>query len=281
MRLTKAGSLGFPTQWIGFVLTVVIIVVGAGLGGMRGPEGGLAKVSDLLHDFEMGAFGEASNDRNAERRIEKWAYNVRVSLQGEVKRGDRKRIRSYLDEVEKFTGLRFLHIEEGHDDIDLEIRLISKQRMNQFAEEQYERNKHRWASKRSLGCFVISDKSYVRGYVSWARAILRDDLVSYCGQHEIMHVLGFRGHFWRTRPSVLSVGGHGDDLSINDKLLMRTLYDERMGPRMNRDAALAAAKRIIAELFGGVKRDGERSLHHPVYRHRIEEMSNGSISRRP
>ena len=176
--------------------------------------------------------------------------------------------------MEKFTGLIFDYDNQDDEDFDLLIRVISNQRMDEIEEEDYERNKDRWASKRSLGCYVATAKSRIRGYIYRGEATLRRNNVNYCGQHELMHVLGFGGHFWKTDPSVLYVHRDTNDLSLNDKLLMRTLYDDRIKPDMDRTRVMAVAQKIVTELVADVEKHGERSLYHPLYLQRTAALSD-------
>ena len=50
-------------------------------------------------------------------------------------------------------------------------------------------------------------------------------------------------------------------LSINDKILVRTLYDSRIKPEMKRRETEPIARKIIEELVAAVKVRGEEALY--------------------
>lgn len=69
-----------------------------------------------------------------------------------------------------------------------------------------------------------------------------------CIMHEMMHGFGFYGHP-HTTYSILSYGNiRLHDMTEADELLLRTLYDERMKPGLQRWPALHQAHEIMAEL---------------------------------
>ncbi|WP_374467661.1 DUF2927 domain-containing protein [Ferrovibrio sp.] len=91
----------------------------------------------------------------------------------------------------------------------------------------------------------------------------------YCIVHELMHGFGFRGHS-HTTYSILSYGNIGlQDMTEADELLLRTLYDERMKPGLQRWPALYQAHEIMAELRHAAYPDQPR-LGFPAY---IEKLA--------
>ncbi len=71
----------------------------------------------------------------------------------------------------------------------------------------------------------------------------------------------------------LTIGASADDvgrgvqqLSYNDKFLIRALYDTRIKPGMGRAAGLKVARVIFKELLAAVKEKGEAALIHPDYK---------------
>jgi hypothetical protein len=59
----------------------------------------------------------------------------------------------------------------------------------------------------------------------------------------------------RTYPSLA-------ELPLNDKIIVRTLYDPRITPGMPREVALEVAREVIRELVEGVRRHGVQALYH-------------------
>jgi len=52
-----------------------------------------------------------------------------------------------------------------------------------------------------------------------------------------------------------------DFLPLNDKIMVRTLYDARLKPGMTRAEAMPIVRQIIPELVTAVKEHGEAALY--------------------
>lgn len=73
--------------------------------------------------------------------------------------------------------------------------------------------------------------------------------VGHCITHEVMHGFGFRSHP-RTADSILARGAARLDYTPTDKMLIRVLYDRRLGNNMETSAAARVACRVLAENLG-------------------------------
>ena len=69
-----------------------------------------------------------------------------------------------------------------------------------------------------------------------------------CIVEETTQVMGLPNDSSDVRPSIFNDRGGLDDLSGQDVLLLRLLYDPRLKAGMTRDEALATARRILPEL---------------------------------
>ena len=63
-----------------------------------------------------------------------------------------------------------------------------------------------------------------------------------------MHGLGMGYHSEMVHPTITSGARDNFELSVNDKIALRTLYDDRIKPDMGRPHALPVAREIITEL---------------------------------
>ncbi len=81
-----------------------------------------------------------------------------------------------------------------------------------------------------------------------------------CLLEEMTQALGLPNDSELIRPSIFNQWDFLQRLPLNDQILVRTLYDQRMRQGMPRDAALTAARGIIAELSARVRRGGPEAL---------------------
>lgn len=96
-----------------------------------------------------------------------------------------------------------------------------------------------------------SDKVREQGILERTEIHMPSDLIetSYdCLEHEILHIMGFRGHSQGIR-SVLAVFSGETELTKWDVMLLKTVYDPRLRPGMKREEALAQAKIVLSELL--------------------------------
>ena len=70
-----------------------------------------------------------------------------------------------------------------------------------------------------------------------------------CVRHELFHVFGFPGHTESEISSVMSANTGRSVFSINDLIMLRTLYDSRINSSMSRRNVMLVAPKIIAELL--------------------------------
>ena len=101
--------------------------------------------------------------------------------------------------------------------------------------------------------FSLSSSSIDEG-VLIISSNMDDDYISLCIFKSLTQLLGFYNNSELIRPSVFSRWEWKmRELSINDRILVRTLYDRRMRVGMHRTEALDAARLIITELVAEEK----------------------------
>ncbi len=82
-----------------------------------------------------------------------------------------------------------------------------------------------------------------------------------CLLEEFTQGLGLPNDSDIIRPTIFSDLDDPEELTINDMILVRALYDPRIKPGMVKDEAMALAREIIPELVDKVHRHGERALY--------------------
>ncbi|MBM3507252.1 MAG: DUF2927 domain-containing protein [Alphaproteobacteria bacterium] len=214
-------------------------------GGARQPEvqaDRLATIQVLLQNFDAMAFGDAG-DRNKWTAVQRWREPVRVVLIGERADEFREDVRAILAAFDLLTGIPFT-LADGDGAANLRVF---------FSEREY----YRTAVARSFPrpdqvvCFTNTSVE-ANGVIRAAHTVIPEDLsaraVRTCLAHELMHAIGFHGHPQRSFDSALRNGIGIERLTVNDRLLIRALYDSRLRLDMTPDEALAAATEVVGDL---------------------------------
>lgn len=243
----------------GVVVVAVAVLTRPGLQTLADPD-------DLIGKFETVAFG---NDYGAEHNfVRRWETGLRVRLSGAAREGFRDRLYLYMGWIELLTGLEAGPVRTVPN---VEIYFVPK---SEF-----------WAIARRNGWYSSFDRKFIESaacfgklrkrksrYYSAIVGIKTDQgrhFAESCLLEEVVQMLGLSADTELLRPSIFSRRDQITELSVNDKLLLRTLYDDRIAPGMGRAEAMRVARRVIAELVEAVKENGEAALIHPRYRARI------------
>lgn len=88
--------------------------------------------------------------------------------------------------------------------------------------------------------------------------------ISGCILEELTQSMGLPGDNELIRPSLFSRIYPTDQLSINDKIIIRTLYDDRLVAGMAKVDAMPIVINIIDELIAAVNERGEEALYQQV-----------------
>lgn len=202
----------------------------------------LAPVDVLMRNFESMAFGDAG-ERSKWTAVTRWREPVRAILIGEKSDQFRDDVRGLFALFEMLTGVPFSLAES---DGGANVRIY-------FSERDWYRTQVARSFPRpdQVVCFTNTSVD-TNGTIGAANTVIPEDLsargVRTCLAHELLHAIGFQGHPMRSFDSALRNGIGIDRLTVNDQLLIRTLYDERLRFDMAPDEALTAAAAIVMAL---------------------------------
>jgi hypothetical protein len=114
---------------------------------------------------------------------------------------------------------------------------------------------------RGLCFFVTYGRSSIRGGIIAIDAGLPPATRRHCLVEETTQALGPFEDSALFSPSALNDRGPPvDGLTLPDRLVLRTLYDPRLGPGLARPEAMARARAVLAELAAAVAAGGEEAL---------------------
>jgi len=227
----------------------------------------VAAVPDLVAVFDRLALGQG-RDNNPNGKALKWVTPIRIEMQDAQTDADRTIVRKAFSVVTKVTGIPHKIVEKGQKP-NFFVRFVDKKDI--FTEVA----KLRGGADRTRGlppqaiCYAhpIGKNSIVRAHILIARN-MGDKVRDICVLHEIMHAYGLVGHHRRFFPSILyHIDMSRQALSVNDGIVLRALYDQRIYAGMKREDALPVAAKIIADL---VQRIGHASGPDDVLRQTLK-----------
>ena len=233
---------------------IIVAVVGSYLlrASLSPPADKLASVELLVENFDQFVFGNEHTEQRVDH-LRKWAQPITVNI-------------PYLEDKEwiEFTvnstfrlrllsGFKFRLVDPEEEPANLLI--VAGKR-----DDAIERLRRFGPAAGAVADGMVANayanctgaSRSVDGRIVEAIILISTDggreTTDSCTLEELVHALGFPNHSDLIRPSILNEDDKLTELSINDRILIRTLYDERLEPGMARDEALARAREIIGDL---------------------------------
>lgn len=192
---------------------------------------------------------------------------VRVDLQNISDPNVLKQVDDYLVTLEKYSGLEIRRIAS---DEPANVVVLHKPREDLARMAQPFGPKAAEASDSARqSCFGIEGEDSTgrpRVLIGIASELSKNEIAA-CRSKQLTRALGLMGDLYTfsLMSSVMNSIFRTDQLSMADKFVIRTLYDERISPRMKSEAVQETAWKVLNELFSNVVKSGESALLHPKY----------------
>jgi hypothetical protein len=208
-------------------------------------------------------------------RLEKWERPIEVVIVGTLSTAHRQFVETHFAELTRLTGLP-VTLQKGsgsireavtsldHRKANFLVAIDSRGGLDRLQAAMGASAGERWANRHVVCFFYASPRA---GRIVEAFAAIptesKEDTLRHCIIEETTQALGLFADADVIQPSMFSERTPPilGQLTLNDKIILRTLYDPRITPNMQRDKALKVAQQVIAELIAAVGRDGLEALY--------------------
>lgn len=225
----------------------------------------LADEELLIEDFRSSVLLDEETRRHDSTIIIKWNRSVLFRLFDEPTDKQKQIVLTTATLMERLTGFSVSEVKpDEEENAILHFRFADRDQLWRIQVEYGKSEADAKATFERAVCTSITTYDKALGYIRFAENYIATDLdeeeLTSCMIEEFGHVFGL-GHETRYRPSIFGKIGEPQQLSINDMILVRTLYDERLKAGMSHDQAMPIVKIIIPELVKSVRKHGEIALY--------------------
>ena len=239
-------TCGKILRFLSFSFAGVLIVLSGGRGHADDPA--LTNERILANLIEV-VFGSEFVGEEADF-VRKWDGPMRIAI--------------YAKDPARYRDLVLPHLQRHHELTGLDIELVDSQSAGENAHililgrEQFYAyaNDHLGAGKdprtnsflACYGFFKAGDGGRISEAFAVMPSFIGEDEMRSCVVEEVTQVMGLPNDSFDIAPSIFNDDDEYRDLTWQDELFLRVLYDPRIKPGMDPPAFEAAARRIIAEL---------------------------------
>lgn len=241
---------GLKTKLLALTMASVAIAFLTAVPVQAAPATATLSVDALVRYFDTIVFGSELDPKYASTVIAKWPRNViTVSLEQRATKEYLAFVSAHLAALSKLTGKKFGGAKDP-ESAAIRILFLKRQEMAAVRGPNVDAAAILEGAM-SGGCYFLSWKKPEQDIVKALIVVNveRDPaLTNSCLLEELTQSLGLPNDSDMLRPSIFSDSDHLTELSAQDQILVRTLYDPRMTAGLPRAEALKVARTIISGL---------------------------------
>ncbi len=232
------------------VSTVLFAAAIAVAGASHGAEIGRPTVDKLVATFDDVVFGAEIDETMRSKVVAKWNGDLRISVKGQAKESHIKYLRRHLDSILDITGLSISAVDGDEKPENVTVVFVPRVQMSKIKIDTVDPKLIRTLSGPG-SCYFLAFRDPPDAIVRSIIVVNNERssrAINHCLLEEVLQSLGLPNDSDLIRPSVFSDLDTVTSIQRTDEILVRTLYDPRLTPGMNRDEALVVARQVIAEL---------------------------------
>ena len=208
-----------------------------------------AQVVDNLMEIVFGSefVGEDSNI------VRKWTVPLRIAIYAKEPERYRALVEPVLQQLHGLSGLDIQLVDRSAPAQNAYILILGREQFYAYAASHLSAGKNP-RTNTDLDCFGVfaADRG---GAINELTAVIPESASEAtkrsCVIEEVTQALGLPNDSFTVNPSIFNDDDRYQDLTWQDQLFLRVLYDARVRPGMTRAAFEPLAKRIVDELRPG------------------------------
>ena len=211
----------------------------------------LSSGSKLTENFSRIVFSDEYDQSRQVRHVKKWTKPLRITVTGAGAARYRPVVVKHAKALEPLIGLPINVLEKPDGTQNITIFAVPWDDLERVLKPHSPRPEWVETIVQDSSCAFIFTPNNTGEITRALIAVSTDerfDRNASCLLEEMTQVLGLPNDSEIIRPSVFNAWDGLDELTENDKILVRTLYDKRIKAGMDRNEALRIAQPIIEEL---------------------------------
>jgi hypothetical protein len=208
--------------------------------------------AEVLENLMVIMFGSEFMDEDSDI-VRKWAGPMRVAIYAREPRRYRHLVEPHLAHLRRLTGLDIRLVEHDEPGQNAFVFVFAREQFYDFAERHLGPGKNP-RTNRFLACFGyfhVNAAGEIDELTAVIPSFIGEEEIRACVVEEMTQAIGLPNDSDSVHPSIFNDDDAHQDLTWQDELFLRVLYDPRVRSGMTQDAFALLARRIIEELRPG------------------------------
>jgi len=182
--------------------------------------------------------------------VRKWDGPLRVAIYAKDPARYRDLVAPHLQHLHELTGLDIALVESQSPGENAHVLILGREQFYAYANENLGAGKDPRTNSflACYGYFTAGEAGRISGAFAVMPSFISDSEMRSCVVEEMTQLMGLPNDSFDIAPSIFNDDDRYQDLTWQDELFLRVLYDPRVKAGMGRAEFEAAARGIIAEL---------------------------------
>jgi len=241
--------MNIPVRSICLLIALTLAAAGVSRSAVAQADDGTLSNEQVLVNLTEIIFGSEFVGEEVDF-VRKWQGPLRIAIYAREPQKYRPIVLSYLEHLRRLTGLDVSLVPSQSAGENAHILILGREQFYAYANANLGAGKNP-RTNAFLACFGFF-RAGDAGRISEATAVMpsyiSDKEIRSCVTEEVTQVMGLPNDSFDVAPSIFNDNDMYQDLTWQDELFLRVLYDTRIKPGMSRADFEPAARQIIGEL---------------------------------